>query len=352
MLLGIFILILFFLSPVYGDGFDDGGDSSLNEFYQTVGIGIYEYSNDVYYDSTEIYGEDFSTLVGNSLPSLTGLNYLHRAPYIADRVYVPPGTSIALVYFYYNNTGHDVEISEILVPFSRNHIDMGNWLNISTPQFSAPEYTVVNVNFDNRNLRKEGYMGRYGGPGVVPAGDSGYMVLDIMVVDNPLEIISIDTEVEGNEFEMTVGLRNRSLEKLDDLVFKHEDFEKVLDLEASEETSLAYSLPKKENMGHFEIYNPNIKQESVLWGNRYYNWIDTDAVTVIGYRNDGGWFNGAYVQPELESMVIERIPYTMYSEDLMYENVVNDVNIVYEEEVKGESNYQLNLLPFTAKIYR
>jgi hypothetical protein len=353
------ILILFFLllliSPVYSDDFNVSGDGALNEYYQTTAITVsyfpdhYEYEKGITYDLSEIYGLDtYDVLNDYSIGGLTTMWYSRRVPNVVDRVAGPPGTVIDILYLYFNDTKHDVDISKIVIPFSRNIPSMGNWNNIVTHFSNTAIFRSIDVSFDNKVIRKEGMLKKYEGLGLVANGAMGSRILDTIMISNPLEVVSTQIQELDGYLNIQILIRNNSTEKLNDIIFEHEEYVEVFTLLPADEIFLEYNLEKKEDLGYYRITNPNTKTECVIYGSNYYNWLQPNAVTVLAYREDGGWINGAHVQPVGESFCITRLPYSTTSSVLKYEKQTVGDNILETEEViakeEGSTNELNNVL--------
>ena len=317
MLLTLFFLLLL-ISPVYSDGFDTSRDNIDNRYHHTTGF------------CTRDLPEN--CLQNNSIYSLTGLDFRRRMPGIVEKVVGVPGTQIDIYYYYYNNTGHSVDISKIAVPFSRSIISMGNLANILEYPAGEPEYNHINITYYGFTVRKEGMLKEYVGPGVIEAGLDGKYVLDTVVVKNPLVIDEIQMERDGDNANITVELSNMSEQELNEVLFDHDSYSEQFDMLAYGSRVVEYSVPYSTNLGYFEIYNPNSKQECSVYGGDYYDWLQGNSITVLGYRENVGWMSGAYLQPEVEGFCITRQPYSMRSPDLKYERDSEDDNMVEVEE--------------------
>jgi hypothetical protein len=360
MFLVLFFLLLF-VSPIYGDAFNISGDGSTNEYYQTVALTVeafpmsFEEEEGIQYDTSSVFGLNTTDVLLNyDLSILSTLGGMRRIGGMVDRVDGPPGTSIDLIYLYRNDTGHSINISKIGVPFSRNIPSMGDFTNIVEFNGEVPTYTVIPVSFNGTTLLREGKIREYMGMGVLQTSSIGNLLLDTVTIANPITIDNVEY-LEDRIF--VVSITNRSTEKLNNITFEYGTFVNEFDMYPSESRDIEYILD--DDFNYFKIYNPNIKTECIILGSSNYNWFQMSAVTVLAYREDGGWVNGAYVQPEQESFCITRLPYSMTSQVLQYERSMEDDNIVRVEEnnpkkivlenvlgIQEEENF---LLPKTAK---
>ncbi len=367
-----FIFLLFFPYHTYADGFDISGDGALNEYYQTTAFSISQYPNNsdtensISYEEDDLVGTTTDLAIQNhTISSLTSLWYMKRLPDVLDKVSGSPGTKIDILYSYFNDTGHQVNISKIVVPFSRSVPDMGNLNNLVQHSDHTPKFSIIDVSFDNKVIRKEGILKEYPGLGIVDDDVKGLKILDTVEIANPLEVGDIQIFENGDFLDIEIKITNKSSEKLNNISFEHNTYSTQFDMNALEEITLQYSIPYSENLGYYKITNPNIKTECAIYGSNNYNWLSPNAVTVLAYREDGGWINGAHVQPVCESFCITRLPYAFTSETLKYEkesqNDILEEEVVEKKEEKevekeilkevlGIQNTENFVLPKTAKL--
>lgn len=366
----ILLLLLFSISPIYADDFNIGGDGVSNEYYQTTGLTVQSFPNNseevnsISYDLSKVGGVLTELSQSKNIQNLTALGYMRRIPDTLDEVKGPPGTKIDILYYFFNDAKHAVNISKLAIPFSRSVPDMGDLTNILEFQNDEPSLRSIDVLFNGYNLKKEGKLKEYSRSDEIPNGLKGTFVIDTVEISNPISIESIELEKNEDLIDVKVLLKNYSGEKLNNLLFMHDTYSLQFDFLSLEEKIIEYSLDNTGDLGYFKITNPNTKTECAIYGSNFYNWLQPNAVTVLAYREDGGWVNGAHVQPAQESFCITRIPYSMTSSRLVYENIPDDDNIVIEnidiekedlvvEEVLGiqENNDVLLILPKTAKRY-
>lgn len=344
----IFILLFIFshfVTPVSADSFTETGDAVDNQYFQTVSFGIEnlpdncDFENCIEYTDTNVFGSNTELVLGTgAIETLTDFVYMRRRPAVNDVVRVPPRTKISLVYHYANKSGHDVNIPTIAVPLSRNEHTNGNIMNICDVGGNA-EYGGVNVVFNSRNVLRNGYFKEYVGMGVVPMEESKRFVLDTFVVKEPVSISKIKASRNGGSVHMDVIVKNKSVELLNSLNYKHLEYTENLNLPSGGEKQLSYDIEIDQGewyLGNISIHNPNIETECTTLGTNYYDWYSSSAVSVLAYREGEGWVNGAYVQPSVESMCIQRIPYTMYSDNLFLETSGVMMSVDSEKDVLGE----------------
>jgi hypothetical protein len=342
-LLSILLPLLYFsslITPVHADDFNIIGDSNFNQYRQATTVSIdtlpstTQDSYNISYDTELISGystqEVFEQL---TIEDITDMNYWKRIPDIADNVSGPPGTKIDIGYFFYNQAGHQVEVSKVVIPFSKEDPEEGNWLNVVLVNDPLPVQRSISMLWDNRNLTKSGLLKEYIGPGVLEENLRGSTILDTLTISNPIQVSDVQSEVVGNVVEMRITIENLGNEVLGNLHFEHLTFSHNFTILPSQEIQLEYVLEEVEDLGHFQIENPNEQRECAIQGIAKYQWIQTKGITVLAYREDrGGWVMGSYLIPEQESFCITRIPYTLTSPFLGYANTQVDDNMIEEEE--------------------
>ena len=346
----ILYFFIIFATPVYADSFDVSKDASTNQYYQAVAFGTEGYPEieDVQYIRSDFMAESTSGILSTGISGYTDFDFTRRIPNVADRAYGPPGTLVDLIYLFRNNTGHDVNISKVNLILSRNNPKLGNLtdvLNIS--DFNT---TDILYKYSNQNMVKSGISKEYIGVGEVSNGVEGGYILESASIKDPLIVEEAEyIKNEDDSVDIHVYIRNTSNEYLNSLVFKYASHEEKFDLGAGDEHIVKFSLTSMpEVLESFSIYNPNIKEVCAVYGNPYYTYNDTNAISILAYREDGV-VPGAFVQPARESFCIKRIAYTM-SYNIWTEEFSEMEN---EESVLGltdENTEEKKVLPKTGKV--
>lgn len=342
MLLILFLLFLL-TSPVSADDFNIHGDSRYSDYKHTTAIAqsyipeSIEGAQSLIYDYSLTEGEETQEVLDNeSVHTLTDTFYKRRIPGKVDRVSGPPGTRVDFIYKYCNYAGHSVDVSKVVAPFSKEDPGLGNWLNVATMEGNLPIQRSISIYFDFRWILKTALFKEYIGPGVLEDGQEGFLLLDTLTISNPIKIQSIEVEelVEENKgVKVLVVIKNRSEETLENMFFEHHTYHLEFTMPPLEEITIEYLLEDFDELGYFKIHNPNAREECAIQGNPQYQWFWGGGVTVIGYREDGGWIHGSTVQPEGDNFCISRIPYTMTSPILEYEKSPDSDNIKEDEIV-------------------
>lgn len=371
MLFLTFLFLFISVSPAFADNFS--GDNVNNQYFQTISFNVEEFPKScseagcMEYEENTVLGEDTTNFLDHQmLSSLTDFGNMRRIPMVADRVVAPPGTRIDILYYYLNSTGHHINISHIAIPFSKNDFNQGNLSNLVSFPNGNPVPKSITTLFNGNNLARDGNMKDYAGTGLVLSGETGTYKIDEMIVMDPLNVDHFTVVENGDVLDIKVWIQNNSVEYLNSITYEHDTYSYTFDFPPFEEVVLEYSLEniwKDESvfdLGSYKIINPNTKTECAVQGTNYYNWTQVNAVSVMAYRDDGGWINGGYIQPAQESFCVTRIPYSVYSPQIIFErenveeektSVDNDVKDTPEEsegEILGISN-ELKELPKTGK---
>jgi len=314
----LLFIFLFYPSLVFADDFNIQGDSGSNGFFQVTALTVEEFPEQgkISFAQEELFGQNTTNILNTqSIFTLANMGYTRRIPNIADRVYGPPGTKIDLLYFYQNNTGHGVDIKEIVVPLSRSIIsngDISKLLNISAQERN------MGFLFSGNSLTRGGKYVSYDGLGDIANGEGGSVFLDRWYIQDPLLVELLEVEKILNRVNIKIKVKNITEDEyLINLEFKHKQYQETFALSPSQEKYLEYSL---ENQGDilesWTLTNPNVKERCAILGGNYYQWYFTDSISVFAKRENNSWVGGGYVQPAVESMCVKRIGYVMKSDEI------------------------------------
>jgi hypothetical protein len=317
MLLFLFIFLLL-SSPVSADGFDLIYNSSFNRYKQTTGIS-YSYvpvsrspsEPGIYYDISLVEGVQTDDVWGNyGLEYLTENEYWQRKRKLLSKVSGPPGTQIDLIYYYLNNAGHIIDVSKVLLPFSRGDSTLGNWMDVVMGVTGASQRDI-SISWEQLVLSRKGVMKEYVGPGQIDYGVGGSLIMDSFVIKDPINIEKVEILAEGRSIKVKVVLRNLKEEDLENVGISHGGFSSNYTVPAMDTVEIEYPLESNEWGDMLTISNPNSTRECILHGNSLSDWTTTDAITALAFREDGGWVNGSYLKPEGEDFCITQIPYSV-----------------------------------------
>ncbi len=340
----IVYFFIIFAKPVYADSFEETSDAQNNQYYQTVAFASNGFPDiqDILYERRDFLAEDTNTVLNSNLSAYADFDLTRRIPNVADHIDAPPGTQVDIVYLYKNSTGHDLNIDKIGLILSRNIKENGDLTQIL--EISETKEGNLFYKYSGQNLLKSGIYKEYPGKGIIFANEQGADILENVNIKNPLSVeqVSLAKDLKG-DILAKIFVQNTSNEYLSNLQFKYGTFEKTFNLPAYQEEIVEFTIENsQEELGSFSIYNPNIQEVCAVYGNEYYNYLGTDAISVFAYREEN-IVPGALVQPARESMCIKRIPYTMISEPLVF------VEEDSEPEVLGVSE-GIKILPKTSKV--
>lgn len=346
----ILYFFIIFATPVYADSFDVSKDSNGNLYYQTVALGTEGYPEieNVQYARSDFLAESTSGILSTGISGYTDFDFTRRVPMVADRVYGPPGTVVDLVYLFRNDTGHDVSISKVNLILSRNNPEQGNLTDVLN--ISDVNTKDILYKYSNQNMVKSGISKEYIGIGEVQNGVEGGYILESVSIKNPLEVGEAEyIKNDDGSVDIHVYIRNTSKEYLNNLVFKYLSHEEKFNLGVGDEYIVKFSLSNMpEALESFSIYNPNVKEVCAVYGNPYYTYNDTNAISIFAYRGDGV-VPGAFVQPARESFCVKRIAYTM-SYDNWTEEFVETKNEGSVLGITDENTEEKKVLPKTGKV--
>lgn len=355
-LLVIVSLSIFSLNKAYADDFTFTGDSSQNGFYSTISYlvnradiqNLNNSGNNISFNMGDVYGKE-NLLIGNEVFSIFFNNGYWRENGVNEGTYVsvPPMGSAEVVYQYWNNSGHDVNISEIVVAYSKSNqerIPLNSFLEFSFGQEFPGQISFL---YGGLSRYREGLFREYDGVGKVGNGEYGFKVLDRLAIKQPLEILDINTKKTEKGIQILVTVRNNSFDNLDSLVLSHNEVSLNFSLLANEEKILEYFLPNSEPdegevvLGNLFIENNQSLRKCSVQGTNFSPEFDKNAVSAFSYREDGGWIVGALIGPSQESFCIDRVPYIISSGPIVFSSeqgvvLEGDGNSLEGKEVEVE----------------
>jgi hypothetical protein len=317
MLLFFFIFLLL-SSPVSADGFDVIYNSSFNSYRQTTGLSYASLpesetisESGLSYDISLVEGVKTDDVWGNyTLETLTENTYWQRKRELLSKVSGPPGTQIDLLYYYLNDTGHSIDVSKVLLPFSSGDSTLGNWMNVVMGVTGASQRDI-SISWEQLVLSRKGLMKEYVGPGQIDYGAGGSLIIDSFVIRDPINIEKVEILAEGARIRMNVILKNLKEEDLENIGVSHGGFSSNYTIPAMDTVEIEYSVEVEEWGDILTVTNPNFARECILYGNSLSDWTTTEAITALAFREDGGWVNGSYLKPEGEDFCITQVPYSV-----------------------------------------
>lgn len=351
-ILPCFLFFFFFTSVVFADGFSDSGDISQNSFYSTIsyalgeelpekivvenGVITYQPFDIVVTSSYELFDIDVSSLFEDTVKRRIN----SKGTYIA----LPPGTTVDILYHYWNESNYPINIEEIAVAYSRGHISFLRYLtdfgNFTDKEYSLEPITMLS---SGRWFTRKGIFRRYAGLENIPVDAKGCFLLDRFHIKLPLEISKpVVKDIEGG-VEITVSVKNTAGYPYNGISFEHGSFQEVLNFQKNQEYLVKYQLNgefENGDLGSFVIKDNNIGRKCSVLGNNFSNTFSVESVSLFSKREDGGWVAGGSMGPSIESFCMQRNPYVFTSENITIEReseeeiVIDDV--VGSEEGKTE----------------
>lgn len=332
----VIVLILFLILPftVYADEFFPSGDVGENMFLDALGYGYRALPrNDdcpvcVEYDegSIEGYATDyiFENLGIFDIASRDARYGLIRNPNIATSLALPPFANVHFIYWYLNEVGYSVEISQIRAFVSRYNTNLGDLRNVLNVE---GVYEDIPLRFSTGMYSRGGIVKSYDGLGVVEPGMGGSFILDSLYVNPSVYFQSWEASVIGERVLLRVYVENGSnyLEK--DITYSHGEYSLKRDFEAQELYAYEYEIPFEggTTFGYASLDNPNSRRECVGFGEHIEsNYIEESAV-VVGYRKEGDLslpYISSRLKPWGESFCITRIAHTLHSPVIRYEGEI------------------------------
>lgn len=374
-LLVSFVVFCFFVPPVFADSFFQEGDIMENRYFDTLGYTIGELiesgqcPNCVKYNSQDVKGSLSNQVLGavhideiTDLDPIYGLMRLHG---LYDDVSLPPYSKVDFIYWSKNTSDADVNIFSLKMFLSRTYSYQGD---ISKVLDIEGEYESLPIKYIVWDYPRAGLVKTYPGIGVV-SSNGGFlygMRLDSAFVKSPLIFEKWEARYEGEELVLSVYVQNQSEEILPNIKYTHQGYTLTREFKENEEYKYEYpvSIDEQGSLGFVGIQNPNIKKECIARGENVESTFVGDSPVVGGIREENGGYMayiGSRVKPFGYTFCITRIPYILYSgeivlppveEEVVEEEIIKD-EIVKEDillpEVKEEGVLGITKLPKTGK---
>jgi len=321
-----------------------------NKFYSTISFSIAELEEEkviTYRSPYGINGEYTNDILLNTNISDLTTNELETRIYNKyERVSVRPLSKIDIGYYWFNNTGEDIDIETIRIPMSRQIVDRGDMTNL-----------VYDIGFEegitySGSIYKGGKYLDVDGIGLVSPQSSNSVVLDTLTVKLPIEITDYQIEYMS-EYTSKVNLTIQSnvREYLKNVLLNYSgNVDIPIELEAYGELKvIVYKqcelVGNEVNCGPMRIKDPNTKTHCMIYGDPWSGYNNSDSITVFNKVQEE-WISGSRVQPDFESFCIQRLPYTYITEDMIGYIEIEEPEITGEEYWEGLLN--IDVLPITS----
>ena len=345
----LLFLFLFFLSfkTVHADRYFQDGNIMDNKYYDTLGFGVdtleesKECPNCIEYNEEDIVGVKTSDIVGsvniNDITTPDPVYGLIRVHGLYDEVALPPYSSLDFIYWSSNMAGSSVNIPLLKVFLSRINTwegDLTKILDISG------EYETLPIKYIVWDSNRSGVAKTYEGPGIVAdrGGAVNGMKLDTVYVKSPLTFVRWEAQEIEEGVLLRVYVKNDFDGVVYSVVYTHQQYSETRHFSAGEEHMYEYIVSMNENrgLGYASVYVPYDATECAVRGESMESNYTGQSAIVGGMREENGQtlaYIGSRVKPYGIRFCVTRIPYTLYSGEIVLPN-----NNQEEQEESEESN--------------
>jgi len=355
----LFSVLLFFLSFdfVYADRYFQDGNIMDNKYYDTLGFGINSIeeskkcSNCVEYNAQDIVGVKTQDIVGNvNIDEITNPDSVYgliRIPGLYDEVALPPYSSLDFIYWSKNVSGSSVNIQLLKVFLSRKNLYEGDLTKVLD---ITGEYETLPIKYIVWDSSRSGIAKTYTGPGIV--NDGGGVIngikLDSIYVKSPLIFVKWEAEEIDSGVLLRVYVKNSSDDKVENVVYTHQQYSERRHFGANEEYMYEYVVNMDENrsLGYAGVYVPYSATQCAVRGETIESNYTGQSAIVGGIREENGQtlaYIGSRVKPCDIRFCVTRIPYTLYSGEIILpngneESSSDNNETVNEEQIDNSSN--------------
>jgi len=345
----LLFLFLFFLSfkTVHADRYFQDGNIMDNKYYDTLGFGVdtleesKECPNCIEYNEEDIVGVKSSDIVGrvniNDITTPDPVYGLIRVHGLYDEIALPPYSSLDFIYWSSNMAGSSVNIPLLKVFLSRINTwegDLTKILDISG------EYETLPIKYIVWDSNRSGVAKTYEGPGIVAdrGGAVNGMKLDTVYVKSPLTFVRWEAQEIEEGVLLRVYVKNDFDGVVYSVVYTHQQYSETRHFSAGEEHMYEYIVSMNENrgLGYASVYVPYDATECAVRGESMESNYTGQSAIVGGMREENGQtlaYIGSRVKPYGIRFCVTRIPYTLYSGEIVLPN-----NNQEEQEESEESN--------------
>lgn len=345
----LLFLFLFFLSfnTVYADRYFQDENIMDNKYYDTLGFGVdtleesKECPNCIEYNAQDVVGLKTSDIVGrvniNDITTPDPVYGLIRVHGLYDEVALPPYSSLDFIYWSSNMAGSSVNIPLLKVFLSRINTwegDLTKILDISG------EYETLPIKYIVWDSNRSGVAKTYEGPGIVAdrGGAVNGMKLDTVYVKSPLTFVRWEAQEIEEGVLLRVYVKNDFDGVVYSVVYTHQQYSETRHFSAGEEHMYEYIVSMNENrgLGYASVYVPYDATECAVRGESMESNYTGQSAIVGGMREENGQtlaYIGSRVKPYGIRFCVTRIPYTLYSGEIVLPN-----NNQEEQEESEESN--------------
>lgn len=332
----LLFLFLFFLSfkTVHADRYFQDGNIMDNKYYDTLGFGVdtleesKECPNCIEYNVEDIVGVKSSDIVGrvniNDITTPDPVYGLIRVHGLYDEIALPPYSSLDFIYWSSNMAGSSVNIPLLKVFLSRINTwegDLTKILDISG------EYETLPIKYIVWDSNRSGVAKTYEGPGIVAdrGGAVNGMKLDTVYVKSPLTFVRWEAQEIEEGVLLRVYVKNDFDGVVYSVVYTHQQYSETRHFSAGEEHMYEYIVSMDENrgLGYASVYVPYDATECAVRGESMESNYTGQSAIVGGMREENGQtlaYIGSRVKPYGIRFCVTRIPYTLYSGEIVLPN--------------------------------
>jgi len=329
----LLFLFLFFLSfnTVYADRYFQDGNIMDNKYYDTLGFGIdtieesKKCPNCIEYNVGDIVGVKTSDIVGsvniNDITTSDPVYGLIRVHGLYDEIALPPYSSLNFIYWSSNMAGSSVNIPLLKVFLSRINTwegDLTKILNISG------EYETLPIKYIVWDSNRSGIVKTYEGPGMVSdqGGSVNGIILDSVYVKSPLTFVRWEAQESEEGVLLRVYVKNDFDGVVYSVVYTHQQYSETRHFSAKEEHMYEYVVNMDENrsLGYASVYMPYDSTECAVRGETMESNYTGQSAIIGGIREENGHtlaYIGSRVKPYGIRFCVTRIPYTLYSGEIL-----------------------------------
>lgn len=310
---------------VHADSFAPNGDIVNCDYIPAVGISISELPMSVSYDESLVKGVVQTWITTHSLDDVADyrLGSVRRYRDVAGSVAVPPRTKLAIGYWWYNFSGHTINISDSNLIVSQNK-DGYDITKLLSGNYSSDS---LRFKYSGKWLTRSGKSINTGQLGNFSSNSATHLpngrVIATVEVIEPIDITAEESSCQINAdgtglYSVWLTVNNKTAYKLDSIHIAGQNF--VLPAAGDARIPVSQQFETQYN----QIYNPTpiiIEERSTITecatnGSDRGDSHDPSSRIMLVERNDSGYSSWRGLQPDFASVpkgkffCITKIPYS------------------------------------------
>ena len=335
-------IFIVFSAPafVYSDSFYPNGDSNSCSLAAVVGI---QYSRvgggDIYWDSSNVQGEVSPWIQNSNFKDIASPWYPNasRKDFVADIVALPPGSRVEFGAYFWNHSGHTVNVNRIDLYTSLDNINHGDLTRLGADGIVANSCFKINGGINCRNSKTVPISLNWSiVDRNVSLSDTYGRIFYGFDLIQPIQPRAFEqsSRWDGQNFiiDYSIRLANVSDYSSCDINIKDQlpngtTFDSNYCIGAHSQITVNYSANMGRNTTGTIINDPatitdrNFRQESITYvGSSIYDRTSTVLPAII-YRNDSnatGWYSTQPTWGEMgRPLTVILIPYWFYTQQLV-----------------------------------